>query len=989
MSVELYEMPASRLVTLCPPDMWRSGGTTPFHCRRDMRGLLSIQHPWAPGRRGHFGEWSCMASPPKDWKPGRPLFVSFYQSDNYCGSWQQNDWMGAQAFVGHRFKQLLVNGEVVWEQDVADDELAGGHDASDALSSLYHCQPRQAAYRDAYRVVDISHCGAPRMTLTLRVRDKVASGVRLPEDHYQRFSWSSHNPKKAAMNFQTSVYFGDIALVLKKEILRPVAIPPPSPTRRSRRSMPAKATAWLRLTSADMPKPGFPVRSGIPLPPGMFRDTDSIILQTARQERVPCAFRSLSRWQDGSIRALLCEFIGQAGRRYRVISAPASPDIPSMTIHRSRGGISADNGLISLALGASGQQQILRKLESKDGPSCPGMSLTMKLNRVGLTEIFVSVVRSAVVESSNSQVAVFRVEGDMVSETGGRFGPFRARFELWAGLPHLLGNWRVINESDQAMALFLDWSARLRLPNLEDAIVDFGPCRPGHDKDDPVAKAMAHVGTVQNPRRLPLPKGGELSCRQERANCAQILRDIAWVATADKAAGFVNVTHPSGGITAAMRWFAEEFPKGLVLRPDTLSLSTLPEATGAQGWKHDRPQARLGRGEAKTQAFALWLHSGRLPSREAERFNACVQDAPRLFNQAWFIQSGALEAGPQRALPALTRWRKYATPSIEETGIHIARLGHREYWDTAWMNNYRDRLHQGLMQFVETADRRWLRYFEACASHHKDVDRIHYCPEHPEWVGNYHCYGADHTSAGPMGNIGLNVDGLLEHHLITGDPESLEAARGVAEHLLGCDARARSARAVGWPLAQVTRWYEQSGDLRFLKKAREFVAAAHAYVEPRRGIFTEMHGTYSYRGAVPFMTGYLAFGLIRYHRLTSDAGALRLLQWLAAGLLAEARRSEGGFFYSPFPENNALPNDAAYFYSNTLVGGLTGYLWFATGDPFYARQTLECHPSVRQFQKGSLVKMDMLPTACWMLRVIEKFGSKKAGITKAPQRENQ
>jgi len=64
--------------------------------------------------------------------------------------------------------------------------------------------------------------------------------------------------------------------------------------------------------------------------------------------------------------------------------------------------------------------------------------------------------------------------------------------------------------------------------------------------------------------------------------------------------------------------------------------------------------------------------------------------------------------------------------------------GRREYWDTAWSNDYRGRTHLGLIQFLETGDPRWLRYFDAACVHNREVDIIHFCPEHPEWVGASH-----------------------------------------------------------------------------------------------------------------------------------------------------------------------------------------------------------------------------------------------------------
>ena len=118
----------------------------------------------------------------------------------------------------------------------------------------------------------------------------------------------------------------------------------------------------------------------------------------------------------------------------------------------------------------------------------------------------------------------------------------------------------------------------------------------------------------------------------------------------------------------------------------------------------------------------------------------------------------------------------------------------------------------------------------------RDVDIIHFCPEHPDWVGANHSYGEDHTSCGPMGNIGSNCDGMLDHYLLTGDPDSFAAANELAERLLTCRVWARCARETGWPLSQLVRWYDQTGDPRFLRKARQFMQAIYAYVEPRRGV---------------------------------------------------------------------------------------------------------------------------------------------------------
>lgn len=117
-----------------PPARWRQDHTGAFATRRDLRQLLVIEHPWQPSRTGKYGQWQTRVASPKAWQPGQPLFVSFYQSDNYSGDWMPDTWTGAQVFVSHRFKQLLVNGQVVWEEDVADEQTAGTKESGTSAS---------------------------------------------------------------------------------------------------------------------------------------------------------------------------------------------------------------------------------------------------------------------------------------------------------------------------------------------------------------------------------------------------------------------------------------------------------------------------------------------------------------------------------------------------------------------------------------------------------------------------------------------------------------------------------------------------------------------------------------------------------------------------------------------------------------------------------------------------------------------------------------
>jgi len=129
----------------------------------------------------------------------RADLLNFYANDTYeAEGWEQGKlkWTfpaaACQNFVGHRFKQILIDGQVVWEQDVADAETFN------------------------YASVDVSRSVKPgkEFDLTLRVIDKVSPATRLPGDefHLGIWDWQAQGDKDADKKFHTRVFWGDVAL---------------------------------------------------------------------------------------------------------------------------------------------------------------------------------------------------------------------------------------------------------------------------------------------------------------------------------------------------------------------------------------------------------------------------------------------------------------------------------------------------------------------------------------------------------------------------------------------------------------------------------------------------------------------------------------------------------------------------------------------------------------------------------------------------------
>ncbi len=330
-----------------PPARWHQRHTGPFVTRRDLRQLLVIEHPWQPSRAGRYGQWETRVTAPEGWRPGTPLFVSFYQSDNYSGDWLPGDWTGIQAFVGHRFKQLLVDGQVVWEEDVADEQNAGAKELG------YRGDPGRSGFRDPYRLIELTALAKKQMVLTLRVVDKVASTAVLPGDHYQRFSWSAHDPRQVKNNFHTAVYFGDVYLSLAGQVVRPE--PPPAVAKtggQGTRVIPKAGIPLTLATRGELPAPGYPVRSGVPLPRGQVAAGTPFALRDAQGKAAPLVTRETSHWPDGSVRWVLCEFVALRSGRYRLVpgAVPALPAQPVQVRKRNKA-LSVGNGLLTLKLG--------------------------------------------------------------------------------------------------------------------------------------------------------------------------------------------------------------------------------------------------------------------------------------------------------------------------------------------------------------------------------------------------------------------------------------------------------------------------------------------------------------------------------------------------------------------------------------------------------------------------------------------------------------
>ncbi|MEW6754628.1 MAG: hypothetical protein AB1505_27140, partial [Candidatus Latescibacterota bacterium] len=176
---------------------WRFTSQGRYLLVDDPRALRQVYHPWDVSADGDFGALSATVEVPPGWSG--PLYLGFYASDTYVADgWEKvkPTWTHTYAawhhLPGHRFKQVLVDGRVVWERDVADAE------------------------EEAYFSAELLPSATPgqRFELTLRVIDRVGTATPLPTDefHLGIWSWQGLGDPQAARKLFTRVFWGDLAL---------------------------------------------------------------------------------------------------------------------------------------------------------------------------------------------------------------------------------------------------------------------------------------------------------------------------------------------------------------------------------------------------------------------------------------------------------------------------------------------------------------------------------------------------------------------------------------------------------------------------------------------------------------------------------------------------------------------------------------------------------------------------------------------------------
>lgn len=662
------------------------------------------------------------------------------------------------------------------------------------------------------------------------------------------------------------------------------------------------AVPLLLDESAGVARRAAPVSASVPFARGQLPKGTPTWVADAAGHAVPSQPTVLEPWPDGSVRWLLVDFLadvpahGRATYTLHPGTAPAPASGPRITSTTARDGArTLDTGVLRVTLPLHGEAW-LGRIAAGDTTLSGGVPLPVLTVEGGA--------------SGGARPGTLTVETDGPVRTEvvlrGRYPgglAYETRLALFAGQALVRVEHTLTNMTDPDYARIR--SLALRIPGR-----------------------FLHGGAGVDGRQKALEPGSHARIlAQETAN--ELLLDGARVGR--RGDGWVRAGDDRLALTALLPRFWEEYPAALGVGRDALEVDLFAG--------RERPVA-LGRGAAKTHE--LWLALEKASAATSGAALAAELRAPLIAfpPPEWIVASGALpqalapDAPGARSLLArlstafvayqkhvrTDRWDDGPPVPCSERTTETPRTGFYgvlnwgdwnfpRYRDTSegcdgWGNLEYDLPQVLALGFVATRNRELWDTFVAAARHYRDVDVIHYMPEHPDWVGLNHPHKASHFAPESRSKVDLGhtwAEGLITHYRLTGERRSLEAARALADALIPRVEKAGNPRQRGWPMIALSAVAAATNEPRYLDGARAFAAGVLAHVPP-----TPASGDWK--------MGIMADGMAYLHAARGEDDVRRWLLAYADALLAEPDR-----FTDP---RYALP---------------LGYLAVLTGDDRYER----------------------------------------------------
>ncbi len=873
--------------------VWSVDADKPWWALVDIRDMLNLFHPFSISQPGARAGASATLVIPEAWQP--PIALRFYCADDYCASAERHKpgQVGTESFFDHRFKQVLVDDKVIWERDVSDENVHGS-ETNFVVDLTPHVVP-----------------GRP-FQLTFRVFDKVTTTERNDRDvWFIGGTWYAAGDGKSEQppRFHTAVWFADPVLGEQAAVEHASEGQRPHEAvvaARHRQRWPVNPpgdqlslpVSLKLVTPATVPTPGFPLSCGMPMPPGLLHDPHCLTLRGPAGQDLPIQAEPTGWWPDGSVRWVLLHSLlpalTQAGQDFQldVSSVPQNASTSMVTQRRDGEGVSLDTGAVRLELGSNPEHLLDCVIRPGDQHVLlSDLELRMAVLLDGQrTPVQARQERLEVVASGPVRAEVFCAG---VLEAGARrLGRFTCRLYVYAGLPTVQVQFRVLNDTKPDNYQGTADDAPLEVLDL--ALV-------AHV--DPMRKEVA-VGV--NDQAPVVATDGGLSLLQDSPEHCLVALGNGETNEPRRAQGWIV----AGEVQASLWRFWQQYPKTLSCDGDRLEIGLFVPTT-------DTPAYRPRYGEAKRHDLWLTFGSGATDHASQESFGRLSDEPPRLFDGPWFCRSGAiayLEPDWFLQQPKLRQWveKQYGDVSCDRFPGHfgLRNFGDMPYTPPQWLNGYWAMVQGALNWGLAGGGQQWIERSNEIARHISDVDAVHLTEDSPDWAqwhGVTCALGTDHSvhnglARWPAFQLG---ESLILHYWMTGDADSREAGLANAEWLIRNQAGLGSsqARDQARPMLSLLRAWQVTRDERYREAAQRYMALRYQIeqvIDWRRGAYIQP--TYeNWRCVSAGLDSMYAINVYDYYRLTGDLDAAQLVVAVADSVYAESMLPQeealGSFVY--------------------------------------------------------------------------------------------
>ena len=676
-----------------------------------------------------------------------------------------------------------------------------------------------------------------------------------------------------------------------------------------------------------------PVTVGVPFAPGLLPSPAEACLFDGAEE-LYVQRQTLSTWPDGSIRWLLLDFQvdlpANAAKtlrlRYGQGATGAVLTETGVSLVEERQQLVLDNGPLRIVC----RTRPFRLFDSLalDGAEviAPHESLGFRVVDLAGTVYRTAACRDAAVsvEAAGPVRAAVRVDGSHVDDNKHAFLDFSLLVTTWSDCPYAAVDYQFIHRRGSE-------------------VVEL------HEVSYAASFAASEGATL----RAAAPAGGQV-VRDAGLALAELPREPSRQRLAGRGRRglWVDRCRAGHGLAVGVRQAGQQFPKRLVVDNNVLQVDLYPSG--------DQP-LRLPQGAAKSHELLFLAHHGQ-PDGEAlaRRFRLFDRPPRPRLPASWYHDAAALGAQyPRRSYFRLDALLDEAFDSRPRAlGMlhfgdepHPRRVAESGAPDAiVWSNNAGDLAHALFLHYVRTGLARHVRAAQDIVRHVLDLDYVHFSSD-PLRDGGLAAPDVEHCLHARVAPAHQWVEGLVDHHYLTGCCRSLQALRRIGQNLLR-HVPALLAQpldqfdplAMSQALDTTTILYRELGKPHHFEAARKLLdrlaeasAAGHGLVG--RGPAEADHSPLSAAAAV--LTAIARFHLLSDEQRAADLFLRELDALIAPGPNILWRQADDG----PCVANAVLLEALAYAHR---LSGEAGYLDVG-------------RPQVRRLLRGPLLALRLGP----------------------------